>query len=457
MLADKSAHGNEDSVSDIVNDMKLVEGLIAEGLDYAKTLGVSGAEMAISRQTGISVSTRLGEVENIEFNKDGALGLTVYRGGAKGSASTSDLRPQAIREAVAAADRIAKLTSEDSANGLADTDMLAFTYPDLQLYDPATLSPEAAIDLAKRCEQAALSADPRIVNSEGASYSSHAGFKVYGNTAGMIGSYPSSRHSLSCVVIAKDGEQMERDYEYGIARALAELDNAEQIGRDAAHHTLSRLGARKLGTMQVPVLFRADVATGLWGHLVSAISGGSLYRRSSFLLDSLGQRIFPAQITIHEDPHVLGGLASTPFDSEGVRTQARDLIKDGVLQSYLLTSYSARRLGMQTTGHAGGIHNWYVKDNGEDFATMLRRMDRGLLVTELMGQGINMVTGDYSRGAAGFWVENGQIQFPVSEITIAGNLKDMYQNIVAVGADHERRAGIHTGSVLIERMTIAGD
>ncbi|WKE66043.1 metalloprotease PmbA [Gallaecimonas kandeliae] len=444
-------------MSDILQDMKAVEALVAEGLDHARKLGVTGAEMAISRQTGISVSTRLGEVENIEFNKDGALGLTVFRGKAKGSASTSDLRPQAIREALEAADRIARLTSEDEAAGMAEPQMLALDYPDLDLYHPADLDPDQAILLAKRCEEAALAADPRITNSDGASFASHAGFKVYGNTAGMLGSYPSSRHSLSCVVIAKDGEQMERDYDYSIARRLGDLDDAALLGQSAARNTLARLNARKLGTMQVPVLFQADVATGLWGHLVGAISGGSLYRRSSFLLDSLGTRILPDFVEILEDPHVLGALASTPFDSEGVRTLKRNIVEGGVLQTYLLTSYSGRRLGMQTTGHAGGIHNWYVKGNGDDFAAMVKRLDRGLVVTELMGQGINMVTGDYSRGAAGYWVENGEIQYPVSEITIAGNLKDMMMGIGAIGSDLERRGGIHTGSVLIDRMTVAGD
>ncbi|WP_417359603.1 metalloprotease PmbA [Gallaecimonas pentaromativorans] len=444
-------------MSNIIQDMKAVEALVAQGLEHARKIGVSGAEMAISRQAGLSVSTRLGEVENIEFNKDGALGVTVYRGKAKGSASTSDLRVEAIREAVEAADRIAKLTSEDDANGMADADTLAFDYPDLDLYHPEDIDPEQAIALAQRCERAALDSDPRIVNSDGASFASHAGFKVYGNTHGMIGSYPSSRHSLSCVVIAKEGEQMERDYDYAIARRLGELDDAAQVGRNAAKNTLARLGAKKLGTMQVPVLFQADVATGLWGHLVSAISGGSLYRRSSFLLDSLGNQILPDFVEILEDPHVKGALASTPFDSEGVRTVKRNIIESGVLQTYLLTSYSGRRLGMQTTGHAGGIHNWYVKGNGDDFNAMVKRLGRGLIVTELMGQGINMVTGDYSRGAGGFWVENGEIQYPVSEITIAGNLKDMFMGMQAIGSDTERRGGIYTGSVLIDRMTVAGD
>ncbi|WP_264296868.1 metalloprotease PmbA [Gallaecimonas mangrovi] len=437
--------------------MKAVESLVAEGLEYAQKIGVSGAEMAISRQAGISVSTRLGEVENIEFNKDGALGVTVFRGKAKGSASTSDLRPEAIREAVAAADRIAKLTSEDEANGMADADTLAFDYPELDLFHPADLDPEQAIAMAKDCENAALASDKRIVNSDGASFASHAGFKVYGNTHGMIGSYPSSRHSLSCVVIAKEGEQMERDYDYSIARRIGDLDDAAALGRSAAKHTLARLGAQKLGTMQVPVLFQADVASGLWGHLVAAISGGSLYRRSSFLLDSLGTQVLPDFVEILEDPHVIGALASTPFDSEGVQTVKRNIIESGVLQTYLLTSYSGRRMGMKTTGHAGGIHNWFVKGNGDDFDAMVKRLDRGLIVTELMGQGINMVTGDYSRGAGGFWVENGKIQYPVSEITIAGNLKDMLMGIAAIGSDVERRGGIHTGSVLIDRMTIAGN
>ncbi|WP_341504167.1 metalloprotease PmbA [Gallaecimonas sp. GXIMD4217] len=440
----------------IEKEMAEVQKLVRFGLDCAAELGASGAEMAISRQAGLSVSTRLGEVENVEFNKDGALGVTLYRGRSKGSASTSDLRPEAIREAVAAADRIARLTGEDQASGLADRELMAFDYPDLDLCHPADLDAEQAIALARECEQAALAADKRIVNSEGASFNSHAGFKVYGNSHGMIGAYPSSRHSLSCVVIAQDGEQMERDYDYSLARRLGDLDDARTLGLKAADKTLARLGARKLGTMQVPVLFAADVATGLWGHLVGAISGGSLYRKASFLCDHLGKAILPDFVNIHEDPLLPVGLASSPFDSEGVITRARDIVRGGVLETYLLTSYSARKLGLATTGHAGGIYNWFVDGNGDDFDAMVRRLDKGLVVTELMGQGVNMVTGDYSRGAAGFWVENGKIQYPVHEITIAGNLKEMLAGIQAIGSDQERRAGIHTGSVLIDKMTVAG-
>ncbi|WP_318466950.1 metalloprotease PmbA [Photobacterium leiognathi] len=429
----------------------------------AKALEVAGkqadaAEVAINKTTGISVSTRMCDVENVEFNSDGALGITVYRGNRKGSASTSDLSEAAIAQTVAAALDIANYTSEDPFAGPGPKELMARDIPDLDLFHPDEPEPDRAASIAIAAEEAALAYDPRIKQSDGASYDSHYGVRVYGNSHGMLASYASSRHSISCCVIAegKNGE-MERDYSYTTSRIASDLWTPERVGRHAAERTVGRVDAQKLTTREAPVMFAADVATGLFGHLVMGISGANLYRKSSFLVDKLGEKIFPEWLNISERPHILRGMASTPFDSEGLATYDREIIQDGVLQTYLLTSYAARKMNMQPTGHAGGIHNWMVKSTGESFEQMLKKMDRGLLVTELMGQGVNIVTGDYSRGAAGFWVENGQIQFPVSEITIAGNLKDMMQNIVAIGNDTETRSQILTGSMLLDSMKIAGE
>ncbi|WP_087016689.1 metalloprotease PmbA [Thaumasiovibrio subtropicus] len=428
----------------------------------AKALALAGkkadqAEVAITKTTGISVSTRMCEVENVEFNSDGALGITVYRGQRKGSASTSDLSEAAIAQTVAAAIDIAAYTSEDPFAGPAPEELMAKTIPDLDLFHPDEPEPDHAAEKAMLAERVALESDERIQQSDGASYDSHYGVKVYGNSHGMLASYASSRHSISaCLIATGQNGVMERDYSYTTARAVEDMWSPERVGREAAQRTLSRLDAQKLSTREVPVMFAADVATGLFGHLVMAISGANLYRKSSFLLDHLGQKIFPEWLSIDEQPHVLRAMASTPFDSEGLATQQRDIIHGGELQSYLLTSYAARKMGMTPTGHAGGIHNWYVSSTGEDFDAMLKKLGTGLLVTELMGQGVNIVTGDYSRGAAGFWVENGVIQYPVSEITIAGHLKEMFANIVAIGSDTETRSQIQTGSILIEQMKIAG-
>ncbi|WP_061014170.1 metalloprotease PmbA [Photobacterium leiognathi] len=429
----------------------------------AKALEVAGkqadaAEVAINKTTGISVSTRMCDVENVEFNSDGALGITVYRGNRKGSASTSDLSEAAIAQTVAAALDIANYTSEDPFAGPGPKELMARDIPDLDLFHPDEPEPDRAASIAIAAEEAALAYDSRIKQSDGASYDSHYGVRVYGNSHGMLASYASSRHSISCCVIAegKNGE-MERDYSYTTSRIASDLWTPERVGRHAAERTVGRVDAQKLTTREAPVMFAADVATGLFGHLVMGISGANLYRKSSFLVDKLGEKIFPEWLDISERPHILRGMASTPFDSEGLATYDHEIIQDGVLQTYLLTSYAARKMNMQPTGHAGGIHNWMVKSTGESFEQMLKKMDRGLLVTELMGQGVNIVTGDYSRGAAGFWVENGQIQFPVSEITIAGNLKDMMQNIVAIGNDTETRSQILTGSMLLDSMKIAGE
>ncbi|MDA0128908.1 metalloprotease PmbA [Vibrio sp. MarTm2] len=434
-----------------------LEAAVAKALEMAAEKS-DGAEVAITKTTGLSVSTRMCEVENVEFNSDGALGITVYRGQRKGSASTSDLSEKAIQQTVLAALDIAQYTSEDPYAGPAPKELMVKEIPDLDLFHPDTPDPDYAAQVAITAEKAALEYSDKIKQSDGASYDSHYGLKVYGNSHGLLASYASSRHSTSCCVIGQGANgEMERDYDYTLSRHKDDLWSPEAVGLKAAEKTISRLDAQKLKTGQYPIMFAADVATGLIGHLVMAISGGNLYRKSSFLLDQLGEKVLPDWFNIAEKPHVLRGLASSPFDSEGVFTRDREIITDGVLATYLLTSYAARKMDMTPTGHAGGIHNWYVQSTGQNFEQMLKELGTGLLVTETMGQGVNIVTGDYSRGAAGFWMENGQIQFPVSEITIAGNLKQMFQNIVAVGNDVETRSQIQTGSMLLESMKVAGE
>lgn len=434
-----------------------LEAAVAKALELAAASS-DAAEVAITKSTGLSVSTRMCEVENVEFNSDGALGITVYRGQRKGSASTSDLNEKAIRQTVLAALDIAQYTSADPYAGPAPKELMVQDIPDLDLFHPDEPNPDVAAQIAIAAERAALGYSKKIKQSDGGSYDSHYGIRVYGNSHGLLASYASSRHSISCSVIGegRNGE-MERDYSYTVARHRDDLWTPESVGLQAAENTVSRLDPQKLKTGQFPVMFAADVATGLIGHLVMAISGGNLYRKSSFLLDHLGKTILPTWFNISERPHVMRGLASSPFDSEGVRTQDLEIITDGVLATYLLTSYAARKMNMTPTGHAGGIHNWYVKSTGQNYQQMLKELGTGLLVTEVMGQGVNVVTGDYSRGAAGFWVENGEIKYPVSEITIAGNLKQMLQQIVAVGSDIETRSQIQTGSILIESMKVAGE
>ncbi|MFS1462152.1 metalloprotease PmbA [Vibrio lentus] len=434
-----------------------LEAAVAKALDMA-SVSADAAEVAITKSTGLSVSTRMCEVENVEFNSDGALGITVYRGQKKGSASTSDLSEKAIAQTVAAALDIAQYTSEDPFAGPAPKEYMVKEIPDLDLFYPDEPNPDYAAEIAIAAERQALAYSDKIKQSDGASYDSHYGVKVYGNSHGLLASFASSRHSTSCCVIGEGANgEMERDYSYTVARHRDELWTPEHVGQEAAEKTVSRLDAKKLPTGQYPIMFANDVATGLIGHLVMAISGGNLYRKSSFLLDHLGQKILPDWFNISERPHILRGLASSPFDSEGVYTQDREIITDGVLATYLLTSYAARKMEMTPTGHAGGIHNWFVKSTGQNFEQMLKELGTGFLVTEVMGQGVNTVTGDYSRGAAGFWVENGEIQYPVSEVTIAGNLKDMFTQIVAVGNDVETRSQIQTGSILLESMKVAGE
>ena len=430
---------------------------VSFAIETAQKAGAT-AEVGVTNVSGLSVSTRLQEIENVEFTNDGALGISVYLGQQKGNASTSDLSEEAIKNTVEAALAIAKYTSPDDCTGLADKELMAFEAPDLALYHGASVDVEQATKLALEAEKSALEYDAKIVNSNGASFNSHTGVRVYGNTHGMLQSYLSSRYSLSCSVIGGELDQLENDYEYTVSREFDALSPADWVGQNCAKKVIARLNPQKLTTREVPVIFLNDVATGLISHLTGAISGGSLYRKSSFLLDHLGKQVLPDWFQISERPHLLKRLASTPFDSEGVRTQDLEIIQDGVLQTYLLTSYSGRKMGMQSTGHAGGIHNWLVKPNLTGGLTaLLRQMGTGLLVTDVMGQGVNIVTGDYSRGAAGFWVENGEIQYPVAEITIAGQLQDMLKNIVAVTDDIEHRSNIQTGSILLDKMKISGN
>ena len=439
--------------------LRVLEDTIREVLVEAKRLGASAAEAGISSSTGLSVTARMGDVETIEHTQDRGLGVTVYLGQRKGSASTTDLAPTAIRDTVAAACGIARHTSEDDCAGLADEALMATEFPNLELEHPWSLSPEEAIDLALEVENAARARDPRITNSDGATVARHRGTHVYGNSHGFLGGHPSTRHEIACAVIAEQDGAMQRDYWYSVSSRPDGLEAPAAIGRRAAERTVRRLGSRQISTRVAPVLFSADIATGLFRHFVAAVSGGNLYRRSSFLLDSVGKKIFPAFVLIHEQPHLPGALGSAAFDGEGVATRDRNLVAGGVLEGYVLASYSGRKLGLETTGNAGGVHNLTV-DAGPDalgFEDLLSEMGDGLLVTELMGMGVNITTGDYSRGAAGFWVANGQIVHPVEEITIAGNLRDMFSGLRQVGSDTELRGNVRCGSVLIDEMTIAGE
>jgi PmbA protein len=425
--------------------------------DAVKRCGASSAEVDASLSQGSSLTVRLGEIETIEHNRDKSLALTVYFGEKTGSASTSDMSAEGIKHTVDAACSIAKLTAEDDCGGLADAENMATEIADLDLWYPWNPDADTARDLALECEDVARQSGEAISNSEGATVSSHEGVGIYANTHGFSGTRYGTRHSLSCSVIASDGEAMERDYWYSVARDRAELQTAAEVGRLAGQRSLDRLGSRKIATCQTPVIYEAQVASSLLSHLISAISGGALYRKSSFLLDHKGKKIFPEHINISEQPHILKGLGSAAFDNEGVATRHRSIIKDGVLMDYVLGSYSARKLGLQTTGNAGGVRNLMIEHGDSDLPALMKKMGTGLLVTELIGFGVNNITGDYSRGAAGFWVENGEIQYPVSEITVAGNLIDMFQSFVEVGNDLDKRGNTITGSILVEKMTVAGE
>ena len=438
-------------------DQSALERVVEQALSLARMRGATASEAGVGVSAGLSVTVRLGEVETLEYQRDRSLGVTVYAGQRKGSASTANLSPAAVEETVAKALSIASFTADDEFAGLPDAALMATHLPDLDLCHPWELDAKAAIELAKRCEAAGLATDERIRNSEGASVSTHRKLRVFGNSHGFIGGYPSTSHSVSCVVLGQSGGDMQRDYWYTAARDWRALEDVEEVGRKAARKAVERLGAGKLSTRKAPVLFAPDLARGLIGHFVGAIGGAAQYRRSSFLLDAGGQQIFPEGISLIERPHMRGALGSAPFDSEGVATRDRELIVNGVLDGYLLDAYSARKLGLVTTGNAGGVHNLVVQGHMLDPKTLLRMLGTGLLVTEMMGQGVNPVTGDYSRGAAGFWVENGEVARPVHEITVAGNLREMYRNIVAQGDDVDCRGAIHCGSLLIGEMTIAGD
>ncbi|OED41077.1 metalloprotease PmbA [Endozoicomonas sp. (ex Bugula neritina AB1)] len=444
------------TVLDPKSEEARLKALTEEILSEASTQGADACEVGVSLDAGLSASVRMGDVETVEFNRDQGFGITVYIGKKKGSASTSDASHEAIKETVRAAIDIASYGSEDPYAGLADAELMAKGLPELDLYHPWGINAEEAIDLAVTCENAGREYSDKITNSDGASVNTHQGCRVYGNSHGFIGSYVSSRHSLSAVLIGTQGEEMQRDYWYTLGRASTDMEDAALVGRIAAERTLARLGGRKVPTGEVPVLFAPEVASGLISHFLGAISGGSLYRQASFLIDHLGKPIFPDWMRIHEQPHLKKGLGSASFDNDGLATRAKDIVSEGILQSYLLSTYSGRKLGMPSTGNAGGVYNLFVESSAEGHDALLKQMGTGLLVTELMGQGVNTVTGDYSRGAGGFWVENGVIQFPVSEVTIAGNLKDIYQNIVAVGNDVDRRGNVQTGSILIEKMKLAG-
>ncbi len=427
-------------------------------LEIALARGAADAEVEVSAAVGQSVSVRRAEVETVEYNRDKGMGITVYFGRRRGNASTSDLSPEAVERTVEAACAIARHTAEDEATGLPDAERLfRGAPPDLDLFHPWGLTVEECIEIARRTEAAALAVDKRISNTEGATVSAHDADFVLANTRGFIGGFPTSKSSISCSVVAEDAAGMQRDYWYTTHRDPLQLESAESVGRTAGTRTVRRLGGRRLPTTEAPVIFEANIASSLLGHFVSAASGSNLYRRSSFLLDRVGTRVFAAGVDLFEDPHRLGEMASAYFDAEGVATAARPVVEDGILRGWFLSTYSARKLGLETTGNAGGNHNLVAMPGALDLDAMVRKMGRGFLVTELMGQGVNPVTGDYSRGASGFWVEGGEIQFPVEEVTIAGNLLDIFAGIEAVGSDAVTRGSKHCGSILIARMTIAGD
>ena len=438
-------------------DQKELEDIVLLILDEAKKQGADQVEAAASHDIGLCATARLGDVESLEYTNDRGVGITVYKDHKKGSASTSDFSPAALREAVSKACTFAKFTASDEHAGLADAELMAQEPADIDLAHDWNLQSDVAIRHAIECEDAARSFDKRITNSEGATVNTSGGVRVYANSHGFLGGFPKTSHSISCVVIGEADGVMERDYWYSAARDAADLETPASIGLIAAERTVQRLGGRKVKTGNAPVLFSPDVARGFVGHAIGAIAGGAQYRRASFLLDAAGEQIFPDFMQIQERPHIPKGMSSAPYDAEGVATSDRDIVSDGILQGYVMSSYYARRLGLQTTGNAGGTHNLLVPGNAGDMKELMRTMGRGLLVHELIGSGVNAVTGDYSRGVVGYWIENGEIAHPVHEVTIAGNLKDLYRRITAIGNDQDLRSGIRCGSLLVESMTIAGD
>jgi PmbA protein len=436
-------------------DLEHLKKIADHALDYAKKIGATASEVEVSFGTGKNISVRLGALETLEINRDKGFSVTLFNGQRKGSSSSSDLSIQSIDDTVDAAFNIARYTAPDPLFGLADKSLMANNMKDLDLHNAWDISIDHMIDLAKICEASAFDVSKKITNSEGASISSSEGIFIYANSHGFIGGYPTSRHSIGCSVIAEEKSMMQRDYWYSSARHVVDLEPIDSVGRSAGNRTLSRLGAKKIHTCHAPVIFEAPIATGLISSLISAISGGNLYRQSSFLLGSLGKKVASDQLTIEEDPFILRGDASSMFDDEGVATHSRLLVDQGIINGYLLSSYSAKKLGMQSTGNAGGAHNLIVKTGNQDLNGLIKTMHKGLLVTELLGHGLNMVTGDYSRGASGYWIEDGVIAYPVEEITIAGNMKDMLKQIVSIGNDVYKNGSKHTGSILLETMSIA--
>lgn len=431
--------------------------IIETVLTQSRQLGASAAEADIGAGAGLSANVRKGEIDKLEYERDKGLSITVYIDGQKGNASTSDFSETALTESVKAAISIAQYASRDECAGLADAELMAKECPDLDLYHPWSISPEAAIDLAIECEQAAFDYDKRISNSDGSVVSTYSGINLYGNSNGFINGWNWSSHTIDCTVIAEDKNGMQRDGWYSKTRDFNDLQSIKEISQEAARRTVSRLGSRKLSTRQVPVIFEAPVASGLFSAFITAIAGGSLYRRASFLLDKKGEQVFADHINIREQPHIKKALGSAPFDNDGVATKERDIVKDGILQDYVLSAYSARKLGLQTTGNAGGVHNLVIEPGQNNLEKMIKELNTGLLITDMIGFGVNQVTGDYSRGASGFWVENGEIAYPVEEITVAGNLIDMYKKIVSIGNDIDPRGNVLTGSVMIDAMTVAGE
>jgi PmbA protein len=431
--------------------------LAAQVLKSAGKLGADSVETAVSRSQGFSATVRMGEAETVEHNRDKSLVVTVYFGQKSGSASTSDFNSGAVEDAVRAACTIARYTAADDCAGLADADRLATEIVDLDLDHPWDVSVERALEIAAECEDAARGFDARITNSEGATVSTHRGTEVYANSHGFTGATTGTRHSLSCAVVGEQDGRMQRDYWYTSARDFRELENADAVGRTAARRTVGRLGARKIRTTQCPVLYEAPVASSLLAHFISAVRGSALYRKASFLLDQIGKPVFAERVTIGEHPHLAKAVGSASYDAEGVATMTRDIAKAGILESYVLDSYSARKLGLETTGNAGGVRNLRIESGDLDFDDLIREMGTGLLITELIGAGVNNVTGDYSRGVAGYWVEGGELCYPVEEVTVAGNLKDMFRHIAAVGSDVDTRGNYRSGSILIEKVTVAGD
>ncbi len=445
------------STNELTENRDELTRIIDSVLNQAKEMGASAAEAEVGVGSGLSANVRKGEIDKLEYERDKGLSITVFIDGQKGNSSTSDFSDIAIKESVEAAISIAKFASRDEHAGLVEPELMATEFPDLDLYHPWSISPEAAIELAIECEQAAFDSDKRISNSDGSVVSTYSGLNLYGNTNNFINGWNWSNHTIDCTVIAEDSNGMQRDGWYSKARDCNDLQSVKDISQEAARRTVARIDSRKLSTRQAPVIFEAPVASGLFSAMITAISGGSLYRRASFLLDKKGEQIFADHINISEQPFIKKALGSATFDNDGVATREHDIIKDGVLMDYVLSGYSARKLGLQTTGNAGGVHNLVIEPGKNNLDEMVKQMDTGLLITDMIGFGVNQINGDYSRGASGFWIENGELAYPVEEITVAGNLVDMYKNIISIGNDVDPRGNVLTGSVMIDAMTIAGE